>query len=223
MPLTQDLKSKHATLWRAATDHPFITKLGDGTLPAEKFRRYFMQDYVFVNDLVKMSGVAVAKAPDLPHARPVEEFLHNILGAEDALFIDAFKTLKVPETEYRNAEPLPTTAALGNFLVRLAYEGSFREVCCAMYVTEGVYLEWGERLRQAGAAPEKSGSALGRFYKGWIDLHTADVLGPIVSFLGGVVDGASPTERPGLERVFERALRYEVAFWEMAYRGEQWP
>jgi thiaminase/transcriptional activator TenA len=223
MTITQDLKSRFAGLWQAATAHPFINEMGDGSLPAEKFRRYFLQDYVFVNDLVKVAGIAVSKAPDLALARPVEEFLHAILEAEDALFIDAFQTLGVPEAEYRNVEALPTTTAFGNFLVRLAYEGSFREVCCAMYVTEGVYLDWGERLKQAGAAPERSGSEAGRFYKGWIDLHDEAALGPIVRFLGGVVDGAEQSELTRLRTVFERALRYEVAFWEMSHKGEQWP
>ncbi len=227
MSLTAGLKTEYAGLWKAATEHPFISELGNGSLPAEKFRRYFLQDYVFVNDLVKAAGIAVAKAPDLALARPVEEFLHAILGAEDALFVDAFKTLGVPESEYRNVEPLPTTAAFGNFLVRLAYEGSFREICCAMYVTEGVYLNWGERLRGAGADPAAGGSALGEFYQGWIDLHTEEVLGEIVRFLGGVTDGAEPVESDRIGTVFQRALRYEVAFWEMSYsegtRGESWP
>lgn len=223
MSLTAQLKEKHAALWQAAIAHPFIEEMGDGSLPAEKFRRYFLQDYVFVNDLVKMAGVAVSKAPDLALARPIEDFLHNILGAEDALFIGAFKTLEISESEYRNIEPLPTTAALGNFLVRLAYEGSFREICAAMYVTEGVYLDWGERLRQASADPTANGSELGEFYQGWIDLHTEEVLGQIVGFLGQVIDGADRSEQARLSDIFERALRYEVAFWEMAYRGEQWP
>ena len=223
MPITTDLKRANAELWRAATEHRFISGLGDGSLPAESFQRYFLQDYVFVNDLVKMAGIAVSKAPDLQLARPIEEFLHAILGAEDGLFIDAFKTLGIPEDEYRNVEPLPTTAAFGNFLVRVAYEGSFREICCAMYVTEGVYLHWGERLRKSGADPAASGAKLGKFYQGWIDLHTEEALGEIVRFLGGVVDGAEPSELERLSSVFERALRYEIAFWNMSYSGEQWP
>ncbi len=223
MPLTADLKSRYSELWKAATAHPFIDELGDGSLPADKFRRYFLQDYVFVNDLVKMVGIAVSKAPDLPLARPLEDFLHAILGAEDALFIDAFKTLNIPESDYRSVEPLPTTAAFGNFLVRLAYEGSFSEICCALYVTEGVYLDWGERLRKASADPAANGSELGEFYQDWIDLHTDEVLGEIVRFLGGVVDGAESSETAALTRVFERALRYEIAFWNMSYEGEQWP
>ncbi len=223
MSLTSQLKEKHDRLWQAAIAHPFIEELGNGSLPAEKFRRYFLQDYVFVNDLVKMAGIAVSKAPDLTLARPIEEFLQAILGAEDALFIDAFKTLGISESEYRNVDPLPTTAAFGNFLVRLAHEGSFREICTAMYTTESVYMNWGERLRRTGANPAAGGSEIGEFYQGWIDLHTEQILGPIVNFTSQVVDGAEGSERARIEEVFVRALRYEIAFWEMSYHGEQWP
>ena len=223
MSLTTQLKEQHGRLWQAAIAHPFIEEMGEGSLPAEKFRRYFLQDYVFVNDLVKMAGIAVSKAPDLTLARPIEEFLQAILGAEDALFLDAFKTLGISENEYRNVDPLPTTEAFGNFLVRLAYEGSFREICTAMYTTESVYMNWGERLKRAGANPAASGSELGEFYQGWIDLHTEEVLGPIVTFTGKVVDDATSSEQARLEGVVERALRYEVAFWEMSYHGEHWP
>lgn len=222
MPATTQLRQKHASLWNAAVGHPFIEELGTGALSPERFRRYFLQDYVFVNDLVKTAGIAVSKAPNLALARPIEEFLHAILGAEDALFIDAFRTLGIAESEYRSVDQLPTTMAFGNFLVRLAYEGSFTEICSAMYVTEGVYLDWGERLKLGGADPASSGSPLGEFYQGWIDLHTEDVLGDIVGFLGGVVDRAADSELPRLSRVFERALRYEIAFWDMSYSGESW-
>ena len=223
MTVTEQLKEKHSALWNAAIDHRFITELGEGTLSRERFSRYFVQDYIFINDLVKMAGIAVAKAPDIGSARPVEQFLNAILGAEDSLFIDAFKTLGIAEEEYSGSEALPTTAAFGNFLVRLAYEGTFREVCAAMLVTEGVYLAWGDRLRASGADPAASGSELGEFYQGWIDLHTDDALGPIVRYLESVVDRAEPPEVPRLEAIFERALRYEVAFWDMAYGGEKWP
>ena len=223
MTVTAQLKNRHSRTWDAAIDHRFITELGEGTLSRERFARYFVQDYIFINDLVKMAGIAVAKAPDVESARPIEQFLNAILGAEDALFIDAFKTLGVPEAVYSGTEALPTTLAFGNFLVRLAYEGTFREICTAMFVTEGVYLAWGDRLRASGADPVTSGSELGRFYQGWIDLHTDDALGPIVRHLASVVDQAEATEVPKLDAIFERALNYEVAFWEMAYEGEKWP
>ena len=220
MTVTKQLKQKYSTLWIGAVDHKFITELGDGTLSRERFSRYFEQDYIFINDLAKMAGIAVAKAPSNKMARPVEEFLNAILGAEDALFIDAFRTLGINETQYLNVQALPTTSAFGDFLVRLAYEGSFREICTAMLVTEGVYLAWGERLRSEKADPSVLGSELGKFYQGWIDLHNESALGPIVRHQTAVADQAMDIEMPRLESIFEQALRYEVAFWDMAYNGE---
>jgi thiaminase/transcriptional activator TenA len=90
-----------------------------------------------------------------------------------------------------------------------------------MFVTEGVYLDWGERLRDAH--PEDSGNPFGRFYRGWIELHTNETLGPIVNHLSGVVDSASDAEKPRLQSIFDRCARYEIAFWRMAYDGEEWP
>jgi thiaminase/transcriptional activator TenA len=94
-----ELKTAHSDLWDRATNHPFVNELGDGTLPIEKFRRYFIQDYVFVNDLSKTLGIAEAKAPDIASARPMAEFQSALMGAEDALFLRAFKELGVEENE----------------------------------------------------------------------------------------------------------------------------
>ena len=79
MTTTKQLKQKYSTLWNSAVDHKFITELGDGTFSRERFSRYFEQDYIFINDLVKMAGIAVAKAPSNKMARPVEEYLNAIL------------------------------------------------------------------------------------------------------------------------------------------------
>ncbi len=216
MTNVEALKSEHAGLWEAATHHPFIEELGDGSLPIEKFRRYFIQDYVFVNDLSKVLGVAEAKAPDIAAARPLAEFQSGLMGAEDALFLGAFKSLGIAENEWRTATPLPTTAAFGDFLVRTAYEGAFEDVCAALAVTEGVYMDWGQRLSDSGIEPANE------FYREWISLHTEEVLGPFVRFVGGVVDAAPAAASSRLSSVFERTLRYEIKFWEMAYTGESW-
>ena len=60
-------------------NHPFVVEMGDGTLPVEKFKRYFLQDYVFVSDLVAMTAMGVAKAPDFKGANVLNQFLSGIL------------------------------------------------------------------------------------------------------------------------------------------------
>ena len=57
MALVDQLKKNSGRIWTDATNHPFISELGDGSLAEDKFRRYFIQDYVFVNQLAKVGGL----------------------------------------------------------------------------------------------------------------------------------------------------------------------
>ena len=223
MALVDQLKKDSGRLWADATNHRFISELGDGSLAEDKFRRYFIQDYVFVNQLAKVGGLAVAKAPDLESARPFGNFLSMLLGAEDSLFLGAFEVMKVPEREFRNAAPLPTTDAFSNYLVNLSSAGTYADICCAMYVVEGVYLDWANRLDNENACPADSGSPLGAIFQQWIDIHTDASLGPFVRFLASRVNAESPSKAGGFQVVFNQVARYETAFWNMAYDGEEWP
>lgn len=213
MALTDDLRSAAAVTWERAVGHPFVRELGSGRLPRDKFKLYFLQDYVFVDELRRVTGLAVAKAPEIETAREFGRFLSVLLGAEDSIFTRAFADLGVPESAYRNASPLATTRAFSDFLVRTAYEGTFAEICCALYVTEGVYLDWAKRLRSQGAKPGLP------VYEEWIQIHGQEALGPFVGFLKSIVDSASvgETGRKRFTGIFETALGYEVAFWDMAY------
>ena len=44
-------------------NHPFVTDMGDGAMPVAKFRDYFIQDFIFVKDLVKMVALGILKSP----------------------------------------------------------------------------------------------------------------------------------------------------------------
>ncbi len=216
MALTQELRDKHRDLWERMVTHPFVQELGEGTLPVEKARYYFVQDYVFVRDLVSMTAMGIARAPDFSAGRRLEQFLAGILDPENDLFMRAFKELGVPEEEYRSASASPTTQAFGDFMVRTGLEGTLEDILTILYVTEGTYLDWGTRLLEAGKRPRSP------IYRQWIELHGPAVLGDLVTWMAGHLDRADLGRRARIERLFLTALRYEYRFWEAAYRGESW-
>jgi thiaminase/transcriptional activator TenA len=197
--------------------HPFVTEMGDGTLPVEKFRTYFLQDYVFVRDLVSMTALGISKAPDFEGANVLNRFLTGILDPENDLFVRAFEAMGVSEREYASAEASPTTRAFGDFLMRTGLEGDFDDVAIVLYVTEGTYLDWGTRLIDGRKRPDN------RIYREWIDIHGPQVLGELVGWLGNHLDGTDGGGRPRIKRVFHATLRYEYLFWEAVYRGDHWP
>lgn len=218
MPLTQDLRSKYKTLWDKMVTHPFIEEMGDGALSIERSTRYFLQDYVFVNDLVEATAIAMGKAPDFQAANVLNQFLTGILNPENDLFVRFFKELGASEEQYSSASASPTTQALGDFIVRTAMDGRFEDIITILYVTEGTYLDWGTRFLKEGRRPTNP------VYREWIDLHGPDVLGGLVNWMEDYLDTLNVGDRlPELDRIFHTALRYEYQFWESAYHGEGWP
>ncbi len=215
MNLTDELRAKHHDLWERMVTHPFVVEMGEGTLPTEKFAAYFLQDYIFVADLVSITSLGMAKAPDLESAGVLNSFLTGILNPENDLFVRAFKELGVSESEYASVTSSPTTRAFGDFMVRVGHEGDFTDVATVLYVTEGTYLDWGTRLIEWGKQPGNS------IYQEWIDIHSPAVLGDFVGWLRDYLDGVELTDR--IETIFLTALRYEYLMWEVAYHGERWP
>ena len=218
MALTDELKASAGSLWEMVVTHPFVVELGESSLPVEKFRLYFLQDYVFVKDLAKVVSLAMVKAPDFGAASQLSQFLQGILTSEDNLFQRAFRELGVPPEQYRKSEAAPTTRAFGDFLLRLSYEGTFEEILTALYATEGTYLDWATRLIQQGRKPQS------RLYQEWIDIHSPQVLGDFVGWIESHLNSLDLAGiRPRMKDVFVTTLRYEYLFWEMAYKGEKWP
>lgn len=200
-------------------NHPFVVEMGEGTLPAEKFKQYFLQDYVFVGDLVSLTAQAISKAPDFDAASRLHSFLAGVLDPENDLFLRAFDLLGASVEEYSAASASPTTRAFGDFLVRTGLEGDFEEIVTVLYVTEGTYLDWGTRLITQGSRPANP------IYREWIDIHGPAVLGSLVDWMGRHLDAADLSgRRASIDEKFRTALRYEYLFWEAGYNDPQpWP
>jgi thiaminase/transcriptional activator TenA len=194
-------------------------QLGDNTLPQETFDVYFAQDYLFLKDWAVLLSLATAKAPDFDGARHLVGFLHLGLGGEEGLFQEAFQERGLSRQDVANLEYRPTTFHYSGYLRKLAYEGGFIDLITALLGVEWPYLDWAQRLVAAGKHPDNY------YYQAWIDVHTSQAMLDFVAWLRQTVDAIplTSTERTKLQRIFREVLRYELLFWEMAYRGERWP
>ena len=65
MTLTERLHHAAAPIWQQTLKHPFVTRLGDGTLALENFQFYMCQDYIFLIEYSRLLALATARAPDL--------------------------------------------------------------------------------------------------------------------------------------------------------------
>src|SRR3954465_7749124 len=82
MRFTEQLRQQAAAVREQVFHHPFVTGIGDGTLPLAAFRYYMCQDYVFLIDYCRVLALAVAKADDHETMGRFAALLHATLHTE---------------------------------------------------------------------------------------------------------------------------------------------
>jgi thiaminase/transcriptional activator TenA len=82
------------------------------------------------------------------------------------------------------------------------------------------YSEVGRRLA-VGAPPAE------RRYAAWIEMYASDDFAAQAGWCRELTDrvgaGLPPAALARAERAFVTSSRWELAFWDMAWRGERWP
>ena len=55
----------YKTEWNSYTEHLFVEKIGDGTLPKIAFLTYLKQDYIFLKHFSRAWGLAIVKSDSI--------------------------------------------------------------------------------------------------------------------------------------------------------------
>jgi thiaminase len=210
---SERLVEANRATWTAMAAHPFVVGLADGTLPDASLRAWVQQDRVFV--LEERRVVAALRA----HGPPAG--LDGMLAGLDGTLLaeaDAFARTATARGFPPVAEPWPVCLGYTSYLLCCAHDGML-EGLTGLYAAERAYLDtW-----TAVAARSPAGSP----YRDWIDNWTSQPFRAFVGDLGRELDGLAGSPSPAvaerLGSVFTGTVRFELAFWEMCWRGQAWP
>jgi thiaminase/transcriptional activator TenA len=204
--------------WEASFRHPFVTGVADGSLPVERFKYYVLQDAYYLSQFAKVQALGAAKAGDLYTSGRMAGHAQSTYQAELALHEKFGALLGITDEQRARFEPAPTAYAYTSHLLRAAYEGRLGDIVAAILPCYWLYCEIGERFKEA--RPEHP------VYQEWVNAYGSDWFRTLVQEqigrLDAIAERASEEERVRMERHFVISSRYELAFWEMAYRMESW-
>ncbi|MCX6654252.1 MAG: hypothetical protein NTY03_03920 [Candidatus Bathyarchaeota archaeon] len=86
-------------IWDAILAHPFIRELGDGSLPADKYRYYIEQDYAYLLDFSRCLGIAASKAHKLENMSTLSSLMNGCLSYERGILRNHMIELGLIQTE----------------------------------------------------------------------------------------------------------------------------
>lgn len=204
--------------WQASFRHPFVTGIADGTLPVDRFTYYVLQDAYYLSQFAKVQALGAAKATDLLTSGRMAAHAESTCKAELGLHERFGGMLGITEEEKRRFEPAPTAYAYTSHMLRCAYEGNLGDIIAAILPCYWLYLEIGDRFK--GAKPGVP------VYEEWVSAYGSDWFRTLVEEqidrLNLLAERQTEEDRIRMERHFVISSRYELAFWEMAYRKETW-
>jgi thiaminase len=201
--------------WQKMLDHPFLLRTRDGTIPFETFATWMRQDYLFVDAAIPFMSILLAKAPE--RHRPSHSGVLGMLQKELELFRERAGAVGV---DLRDVAPSFVCHAYSQFLLATAYRESYACGYTVLFVSEKAYHDsWREVL-----AGIDRGSPWFAFVENWGGVAFEAYVAHLEEDLDQLAAQAGAAERARMAELFQLTVRYEIAFWEMAWSAAAgWP
>jgi thiaminase (transcriptional activator TenA) len=214
VPFSDELRDASADIWDAAQTHPFLTGIGDGTLPPDRFRFYVRQDYLFLIDYGRLLALGCARAPRLELMERFADLTHSTLLTEMELHRGYAAEWGISREELERERPQPATRAYTDYLLRTAALGDYAELVAVLLPCMWGYSEAGQRLSRTSRPSDAR-------YAQWIEMYAGAEFAALAGWCREVCDevalAAGPQTRDRMQAAFLTSSRHELAFWDAAW------
>ena len=218
MTVTQRLYEAAKPIWQACHDHPFVKGIGDGTLDREKFQYFLLQDYLYLFDYAKVFAWGVVKARDPELMRFFSANVDAILGGEMKTHRAYMARLGITEEQVFQVKPALPNLSYTSYMLSAAAAGGPAEIVASILACSWSYAEIGARLAQIPGAADHP--FYGEWVRGYSSQEYQDTNDALVTRMDALAEGCTEEEYQRLEDIFVVCSRYELGFWEMAWRLE---
>lgn len=213
--LIDRLRGVCADEWKAYTRHRFVRELAAGTLPQSCFRRYLVQDYLFLIHFARAYGLAAFKADTLADVRAAAAGLSAIVEREMGLHVAYCAGWDLSEAEMAATTEAEATIAYTRYVLEKGLSGDLLDLQVALAPCIIGYADIGRELA-ADPATQREGNP----YRAWVETYAgADyqgLAGDHARQLDALAARRGGDARfPSLAETFRQATRLEAAFWEM--------
>lgn len=213
--VSERLRQAAAPIWEKCLHHPFVTAIGDGTLPVEKFQYFMLQDYLYLFDYAKVFALGVVKAQDRALMQTFSQNVNAILNGEMNIHRAYMQRLGITEEQVSAVKPALDNVSYTHYMLAVADMGGPAEIVASILACSWSYAEIGQALAKIPGAAEHP------FYGEWIQGYASEDYAAgnqaLIELTDTLSQGMTEAEIARLEDIFVNCSRYELGFWDMAW------
>lgn len=216
--LYRRLKGACAAEWRAYTWHPFVRGLADGSLPLPAFRRYLVQDYLFLVQFARAFALAAYKA-ESPAAFRAKIEATGALLHEMTMHVEYCAGWGIAEAALLAEPEAAETVAYTRWVLDRGIAGDILDLEVALAPCTVGY---GEIAQLIEASPTRR--RVGNPYESWIAMYAGAEYQSLARASAARLDALGESHGGAarfatLAADFAKAARLEADFWQMGLRG----
>lgn len=206
----ESLFANQNELWLSASEsHPFLTGCADSTISNEQFNTWLVQDYLYVNSF---QPFLLGIIPLSPSVADTEILASGQIALENELAW--FKDRAKERGLQLSASPLPTTATYKQFMETLS-DHPYSIQIAILYLVERVYQRAWEVVLEKGG---KDG-----LYRQFAQNWGNEGFKAYVDQLEVIAAREIKTQEEEMHVIvlFEKIMKLEVMFWDMAFESDK--
>lgn len=216
MKLSQRIYERAREIWPRYLCHPFVVQMADGTLPAEKFRYYMLQDYLYLKDYVKIFAAIIQKADDFEQIRFLSRELENTIGETFRTHIPYMKRLGITEEEIRSARPHIDNSAYSHYMLCEAQMGDVLTGLVTLLNCSWSYAYIAEQMveRYPDALCDED---YGSWFAGYVSEEYQKTNQALIDRIDALAVSIDGEKTQHLCEIFEKCCLFDLRFWDMVY------
>jgi thiaminase/transcriptional activator TenA len=203
---SENLDAHAAEWWPALYSHAFVADVSAGTLDSGAFRRWMVDDHYFNVEYQRFVAGLAAIAPNA-------EATESIASAVSASHLGLHQVRRLAARSFVDVTVEPSLTAVGfaGYLQAQVARG-YEPALAALYASEKVYYDLWSSVRSVADRTTP--------YWSLVEHWSAEPYGIWIARLGELVDSAMPGDpAPDTYRVFDRVIRFELAFLTAIHSG----
>lgn len=215
MKISRILYEKAVPLWKEAAEKPFVLEMARGTLPEEKFKRYMLQDYLYLQDYADILRRALSQAEEPALVEFISGLIKVVEIETESVHLPTMRQMGIPEEEIDRAVRLPAFADYVAYMRARLAEGI---LSC---LTALLQCSWNYAYLSAEVCERLPEEVARSPYKSWFDAYTGQAYVGAnqcwIDFLDAAAEGIGEEEAKRLSLLFESCAEYENRLWDALY------
>ncbi len=208
------LKKNSIKSWKKYTEHAFVKELGDGSLNPSAFKKYLIQDYIFLQRFIKILALSAYKAKSIKDMNRSVDFIIAIKN-ELKLHVHYCKKFGISKNKIFKAKERKENKDYTNYVMKIGLKKSNLELFIALSPCVIGYGEIGYNLK-------KNKNFKKNKYSSWIKMYSSkeyqSVAKDNIAYLDHLYRINNKKNINSLTKIFKKASNLEANFWQMAYK-----